>query len=480
MQNAATPTGRQFRQRFLLVTLAMSGGAVVLIAAYLVALLMLTPEQWRGFAVIVAGLFVVLFVAQDRVNRRLWEPIVSCLDRLREGQATLQELRAGFEQAVNLPARGQRIGLFWWTLGGVLVAGSMKACFAGFSWFSALVMLVAATTGGHAMSIFHFFVTKRIAEPVRNALALGLGGLGERRALVQHTPLYRKLRFSITGVTISTVLFAILCAQARSVRPVEAHATRVQTQILARAAERFGWDGELGLRSARDEMRSMGVAEDVLIVDADARTVVSGDAALLSSGELALLFDAGVEVGDSTGFDSPHVFAWRRIPQESRYLVAASSWAGLRTVPAPTMAPGTCAMSPMARMATGVRRVTSSTGRPAPTRVSASAFQSPSPSRTSTGITRAKRMISSIVKVARRPSPRAGPTRRPRPGRHEAAAARTAPAPCPPAGAASSRAAARQGRLRPPRAGPALRRAGSGRRLRGPSSRAGSRRWRSG
>ena len=51
----AIPTGREFRQRFVLVTLAMSSGAVVLIAAYLAALLMLTPEQWRGFAAIVAG-----------------------------------------------------------------------------------------------------------------------------------------------------------------------------------------------------------------------------------------------------------------------------------------------------------------------------------------------------------------------------------------------------------------------------------------
>ena len=61
---------------------------------------------------------------------------------------------------------------------------------------------------------------------------------------------------------------------------------------------------------------------------------------------------------------------------------------GLRTVPVPTMAPGTwTATRCTARSASAVRRVNSSTGRPPATRASASATASPASSTTSTGIT---------------------------------------------------------------------------------------------
>ena len=94
--------------------------------------------------------------------------------------------------------------------------------------------------------------------------------------------------------------------------------------------------------------------------------------------------------------------------------MASSSMRSLSTVPAPTMAPGTAAIARIASSACGVRKVTSSTGSPASTSVSASAAASIIPSSTSTGITGAVCMMASIFMN--------GPPRRP-PPRHKGRAA---------------------------------------------------------
>ena len=82
-----------------------------------------------------------------------------------------------------------------------------------------------------------------------------------------------------------------------------------------------------------------------------------------------------------------------RAPASTAWLSCVAS----STVPAPTIAPGTAAIARTASSADGVRRVTSITGRPASTKVSASAMGSIDPSSTSTGMTGAAAMISSIV-----------------------------------------------------------------------------------
>ena len=75
MVQSGLQTGAEFRRRFVLETLMTSAGTTLLISAYLMALIRLPSEQWWGFGQIVGGLFVVLFVVQDRVNRGLWGPI---------------------------------------------------------------------------------------------------------------------------------------------------------------------------------------------------------------------------------------------------------------------------------------------------------------------------------------------------------------------------------------------------------------------
>ena len=98
---------------------------------------------------------------------------------------------------------------------------------------------------------------------------------------------------------------------------------------------------------------------------------------------IAALPSGSVSPGDTMNRD-PASIAW-------------PSMALLSTVPAPTTAPETSAIAFNATSAPGVRSVTSITGNPASTNVSASATGSIEPSITSTGMTGAIRMISSMV-----------------------------------------------------------------------------------
>ena len=117
MDRSSLPRGSEYRNQYIRSGLISSLATTLLIALYLSALIRLTPEQWKGFAMITGGLFVVLFLFQDRVNRRLWGPIVRCLDRIHEGRAGPEDLAQGFATAANLPARGGLVGWSWWKAG---------------------------------------------------------------------------------------------------------------------------------------------------------------------------------------------------------------------------------------------------------------------------------------------------------------------------------------------------------------------------
>src|SRR5262245_47336641 len=152
------PRGAELRARILAASALLSLGGVLLISLYLVALLRLPPEQWRGFAWIVGGLFPVLFAAQALLQRRVWLPIVAALDRRADGSATPAELRAGFAGVANLPIDLLARGGVWWLVGGCLVAAGMRLAFPGFSWLLGAIMVAGAASGGFVMMVFHFLL----------------------------------------------------------------------------------------------------------------------------------------------------------------------------------------------------------------------------------------------------------------------------------------------------------------------------------
>jgi len=326
--NRALPSGREFRNRLLLVSGLLSAASTALIAIYLFALLQLSSEQWIGFGWIVSILFPVLYAAQSWSHRRLWLPIVRCLDLRREGACERDSLELGFAAVANYPLRMLLWGGFWWAVGGLFVAGGMRLRFESLSWTAFATLQAAAISGGFVMCVFHFLVMKRLLEPVRNMLAGELADPDVRRRLVSVVPLSRKLWVAIAGVTLVTSLFVIQLSQVRSARPIEAHANDLHRRFLAGVAGSLAERGIEALEPARAEARRLGIADDLLLLDSEGEALLGGDAARLLPGEFAWLREAGVEAGDSRAFDSPSVFAWLRTP--AGVLVAVSAWEPLR------------------------------------------------------------------------------------------------------------------------------------------------------
>jgi methyl-accepting chemotaxis protein len=328
MNAVELPTGREFRNRLQMVSGLLSAASTLMIALYLFALIRLTPEQWAGFGWIVAGLFPMLFGAQSLGNRKHWTPIVRCLDLRRAGPLERDVLEHGFAAVANFGYRMLVSGLFWWTLGGLLVAVLMRLCFETLVWSAVISMLAASVSGGFVMCVFHFFMVKRMAEPVRNALAAEMGSPEVRQRLVEPVPVRRKLWVSITGVTLVVVLFVIQLAQARSSQPIEARANDLHRRFLAGVAESVTSADAPALETARAEARRLGIADELLLLDARGDAVLSGDSAVLLADEIAELRAVGIAGGDSRNFVSPSVFSWQRAP--AGVLVAVSAWEPLR------------------------------------------------------------------------------------------------------------------------------------------------------
>ena len=324
MQSATLPNAAEFRRGLLLIGAALSGTGVLVVGLYFWTLIRLPDAQWWGFAQIVAVVFAVLFVGQDRIDRRRWQPIVAALQQREAGEIDPDTLRAGFSSAVNLPSRVQKVGPLWWLLGGFFVSGGMLLRYQTFTFFAGSMMFLGAVTGGFVTSVFMYYALKRWLAPIRDALAQEIGDPDVRAGLIERRPLRGKLLLGITGVMTCTVLFCVFAAHQRSIQPVEAHVARIHARYLEEAAVRFEWEGEAGLNVALRDALRLGVADALVVFDSDTLEVLQGESDLLHRDELMLILESGVEAGDSTEVEMRHVLTWRVLSDGIQVIVAVS------------------------------------------------------------------------------------------------------------------------------------------------------------
>ncbi len=324
------PSGSGFRRSLVVLTTPASLVAVSLMSVYLMALLRLPAEQWRSFGWIVGVLFVILSVLTSVVNRRIDVPIVRALDAMREGRATPSVIRDGFARIVDLPRRIFLIGWAWWVAGGALVATAMRVAHEDFRLFSGVVMVAASASGGLVQVIFLYFVLRRRFEPLREAFGGEIPDPAERERLVTAVSLGWKLRVSLTGVTLVTLLFAVFLASTRAQRPIESFATRAQRGLLESVAEAPPAERAAAFERARADATRLGLARDLVLLDGRTGRAVLGPANALSEPELATVLRSTDAGGSSGSFDSEHVFTWLRIPSEGRVLAAVAPWDELR------------------------------------------------------------------------------------------------------------------------------------------------------
>jgi methyl-accepting chemotaxis protein len=312
----------------LLVGISISGAGVLAVGLYFAALIELPVAQWWGFAQIVLAVFLVIYVFQDWFDRRVWEPIVTALEQREAGKVHPDCARAAFAATINLPARMQRIGPLWWVIGGFTVSNAMLLRYETFPAFTALTMFVGAVTCGIVVSTFSYYAFKRQVAPVRDALAWEIGDPEVREGLVVRRSLRSKLMVGITGVMTCTVLFCVFAHQ-RSMQPVEAHVTRVQSRYLDEVVERYEWEGELALETSLRYAARMGLADALIVFDAETLEIIQGNPDVLQRDDLLLILEMGMEAGDSTGIDSRYVLTWRALADEGHVIVAVSDWDGM-------------------------------------------------------------------------------------------------------------------------------------------------------
>jgi methyl-accepting chemotaxis protein len=320
MQEAtALPSGSRYVRRILAHTGLFVLAAVGVISLYLVGLLRLPAEQWRGFAALVAAALAVIFPAMILVHRGIFRRIQVCLDRRAAGGATPAELRAGFAAIADFPRYWFVWGLAWWALGGTLVAAGMKLRYPDFGAFSAGVIVAATVSAAFITDMYYYLTIKRALEPARLALAADLGAPAERRALVPRVSLRSKLLAAMTSLILVTAVYAGLLAHVRTQRAVEARGLAGQRRLLDAVAA-----GELDLPEARRDAARFGLAESLVLLDPVTRRVLDGPGEALGPADLAFLRSAPLERGDNGERPSEARFAWRRLPADGRVLVAVT------------------------------------------------------------------------------------------------------------------------------------------------------------
>ena len=322
-------TARQFFIRVVGLSGLASLATIGIVTVYLVTLLRLPVEHWREFAYVVACLFPVLFTLVTLVNGRIMAPIIAFLAADERGEASEEQLRVAFQNLSNQPVWMSVAGVFWWTVGGLLVAGWMKLRFASFGWFPFGVMSMSAVTGGAVTTTFLFFLMKRAFRETVADMAARMGDSAARRDLVWRVPLRRKLIVSITTVTFAVVVFSMFLAIVRSSQSLEQNATRIQSSFLRSVVTAVESGGPAAVSALREEARKLSVAQKLVIVDRETGELVAGEREDLFPEELSQVL-ASNGPGTSDLVDSPNAFAWHPVGTTSLVLVAASEWSTIR------------------------------------------------------------------------------------------------------------------------------------------------------
>jgi len=318
--------GLAFQRKLTLGMTAVSWPSVAVVVLYLLALLRLPPAHQRVFYETAAAAVLLLGPLLTWMYQRLYAPIGERLDRREQGRASDEDLREAFRRVNELPLRVAAAGVGCWVASATLVVGAMTARAHGLSALTAFSMFMGLVSGGMVSVAFSFFVAKRLAEPERLSLAAAIGAPDLREPLVRTVLLARKLHVTVIGVTLLTVVFAALLAVVSAGRSVEVHVAALQQRLLERADAAAG---SPGLAALGAEARRSGVADELLLLDPDTLEARLGDAGLLDPVERDAIARSGDEAGDSSGFQSSHDLAWRRLPGGAGVVVAVSSSRGL-------------------------------------------------------------------------------------------------------------------------------------------------------
>jgi len=323
------PTAKQLEKKSTALA-ALGGIAVVtLTTLYVWALLRFSHDQWMAFWRAVAIAYPVALVAASYVTRRTIAPLLVCLDQWAQAKATPESIREAYRAASSLPQRNFVQGIGWYVGGSSLVAFLTWLGSDGFQVFSGLIIVASTSSVACVVLVFNYFALQRLVTPIRERLGHEIPDPAERRSLVYMVSLATKLRIGLMGSTVAIVFFVSLLAVVRASRPVELFASRAQG-VLLQTLEAAGPSG-LGtaLEAARQSGRQLGVASELVLLDADRVKISDGPPDALPS-EVIESIAKGSASGDSTEIDSSYTYRWLRLPDGRTAVaaIAASSLSG--------------------------------------------------------------------------------------------------------------------------------------------------------
>ncbi len=323
------PTGSAFRWRIVGLSWVFSFSALPIVLATLWLLLDLTSEQWGWFCAYTFGYFVLATPVSDRVQRALARDIAEYLDLRAAGRAGAEQRRRAFAAVLDLPRRIACFAAAGWIIPVILVSTALAIHFSG-QWgrFETGVVLLAGFAAGFVAATFNLFVIKRLAAPVRAALAAELPDPDERRGLIRPIRLRAKLLVCTTGVTVVPVIFAVMVSDAHVDRAVERFTLAWQRQVIDELRSRLP---EQGFEAASQEVLELGILPaslELALVEPEALLERAGLEPHVAAHVLQRVRD-GEREGDAQALPTEQVFSWARLT-DGRVLLAVTPVSELR------------------------------------------------------------------------------------------------------------------------------------------------------
>ncbi len=316
---------------------ATSGGSVaggVLVVLYLLPVFQFTEQQLRFLLVVCAAYTIPLGIVSALLQRRWLRSMLQYLEHCEtNGSAVSDEMiHEAFAGTVDLPRKLFLYNVACFFVGALLIGPGMALFFESIAMFSAWLMFVGALCAGSITQCFVFVVLKSILEPLRNHLAQKITDPEIRQRLVRPVSLPKQLFVVLASIAFATTFFALLLAQGRGESALEETAIRSERSILQSAVDalRGGAPLKTTLATMRAAYEPLGYR--LLVLDAQATTVLDGDAGLLLKEEFESLRSVEAKATDekvdekrnSLWFGSPNAFLWGRLPGTEQILVVLS------------------------------------------------------------------------------------------------------------------------------------------------------------
>jgi methyl-accepting chemotaxis protein len=344
------------RRRWMVVSIVVSTLAVLLVTLYIGSLLQLSASQWQSFGGFVALAFVLCTFPYQWQGMKALEPVCLALRHALDTDvdpvpklATAEASKWAFDglkAGLGAPLRIASVGLVWWALGGGIVVVGVGLLHPELRGYGLSVMYASTISAAFVAVTMHFLLAKRVLRDALASLTALVPDPDQRERAASTLALSAKLRLTVLGVVVGSVVFAAFLAQRRSGDPLEAAEARHQLHFLELVSERLlerpvveiGGGDEIvvappiedpvpgSFESLTREARALGLARDLVLLDARGQRVLAGPEDRLAVVELESIRRAQTRRGDGFDVFSPNVFAWVRLPEGRGILVAATPW----------------------------------------------------------------------------------------------------------------------------------------------------------